>query len=109
MKNLKSLFIIVFASFIIVFATWMCNNLFFKEDEASGFGFLLISMIWWVPGFLILGTFVGAWQVIHLTRWINLIPFVSFAFWVVLIFVLRKVYLLIKRKFLLHRNTKFIK
>jgi len=59
--------------------------------------FIVIATIWFIPGFLILGTFVGAWQAIHLTLWINLIPVVSFLFWVVALIAVRKCFLFLKR------------
>lgn len=102
MKILKEILISMAFSFIIVFCGWLCFKFFYDINNFIGF----LGAFWgWFPGFLILAPFVGAWQAIHLDRWLNLIPVVSFAFWVVLIFVLRKIHFLIKRRFLLRRNS----
>jgi hypothetical protein len=86
-------------AFILVFGSWMCDKWIFEGNSYLGF---LFAIIWWLPGFLILSIFNGSWAVIHLDRWISLTPVISFLFWIAVLLVIRKLFIVRDKK----NNTK---
>jgi hypothetical protein len=100
MKTLMPLLVSGIVSFILVFGGWMCS-FWLKEDS---FASLVTMAIWGVPGFLILSIFKGGWAVIHIDWLITLTPVVSFLFWIVVLLAVRKVFLILKKRYLKHKT-----
>jgi hypothetical protein len=93
---LKPLLVIMAISFILVFGGWLWSEHLFgvKSNEYLNF---VGAIFWWMPGVMILSVFVGGWAVIHIDRWIHLTPIISFVFWVVICWGIRKIFLILKK------------
>jgi len=63
---MKVLCISLLLSLVIVFSGWILTKYFLEKEETVTFLGAAGAIMWGVPGFLILGFFRGAWQVIHL-------------------------------------------
>ena len=91
---LRPLLISAAVSLIAVLGGYILNEYLFREGYLCFAG----AVICWLPGYLVLSAFVGGWAVIHVDPWITLAPVVSFLFWVVVCLIVRKVFLILRKR-----------